>query len=121
MKQFLSSRSPGPFEEYLNRYHDRAVCVRVAMVQASKSLIAAQPSSLSTLLPCLEERIKDTSWEVRQMTVDSLCTILNSSLREIPDRVFILLAERTLDKRSEVRKFAITGLVNVLFDKETDQ
>ena len=104
----LEPRSPGPFEEYVNRYRDRAVSVRVAMVQASKTLIAAQPSSLTILLPCLEERIKDTSWEVR------LCTILNGSLRDIPNRIIILLAERTLDKRSEVRKYAITGLVNVI-------
>ena len=108
----LEPRSPGPFEEYVNRYRDRAVSVRVAMVQASKTLIAAQPSSLTILLPCLEERIKDTSW--RQMTVDALCTILNGSLRDIPNRIIILLAERTLDKRSEVRKYAITGLVNVI-------
>lgn len=48
------------------------------------------------------------------MTVDALCTILNGSLRDIPNRIIILLAERTLDKRSEVRKYAITGLVNVI-------
>lgn len=110
----MMNRSPGPFEEYLNRFRDRNTSIRVAMVKASKDLINAQPSSLNTLLPLLEERIKDTSWEVRQTSVDSLCTIINASLRDIPERIIILLAERTLDKRSEVRKYSITGLINVI-------
>lgn len=76
-------------------------------------IVSAQSSALSTLLPFLEERLKDTAWEVRRASVDTLCTIIDRSFGEVEEKTIRLLAERTLDKRQEVRKYAMTGLVNV--------
>lgn len=76
-------------------------------------IVTAQSSALSTLLPFLEERLKDTAWEVRRASVDTLCTIIDRSFGEVEEKTIRLLAERTLDKRQEVRKYAMTGLVNV--------
>ena len=64
-------------------------------------------------MPFLQERIKDTQWEVRRAAVDTLCNLLNTYFDEIPTDVIHNLAERVMDKRLEVRKFAITGLMNV--------
>ena len=61
----------------------------------------------------LEERIKDTAWEVRRASVDTLCTIIHTALDQVNETTMRSIAERTLDKRQEVRKYAMTGLINV--------
>lgn len=65
------------------------------------------------LAPFLEERSRDPSWEVRRQAVDSLCSLANTDLRHCEDSVLRAVKERALDKRGEVRKYAVTGLVNV--------
>ena len=83
------------------------------MCDTSKDLVQCQPDCLSALLPFLKDRVKDSQWEVRRSAVDTLCTLLNNSFDAIPAEVVSLLSERMMDKRNEVRKFAITGLLNV--------
>ena len=73
----------------------------------------AQNTTLPTILPFLQEHIKDSQWEVRRAVVDSLCNIINSFFDQVPDDCIRLLGERALDRRSAVRKYAITGLTNV--------
>lgn len=65
------------------------------------------------MVPLVKERLKDSQWEVRRAAVDCLCNIVNVHFDDIPVEVIYSLCERVLDKRGEVRKFAITGLVNV--------
>ena len=50
---------------------------------------------------------------MRRAAVDTLCNLLNTYFDKIPTEVIHNLAERVMDKRLEVRKFAITGLMNV--------
>ena len=83
------------------------------MCETSKDLVQYQPDCLPTLLPFLKDRIKDNQWEVRRSAVDSLCTLLNNHFDSIPAEVVCLLSERMMDKRTEVRKYATTGLINV--------
>lgn len=65
------------------------------------------------MAPLLEERSRDPAWEVRRQAVDSLCSLANGDLRGSEDSVLAAVKERALDKRGEVRKYAVTGLVNV--------
>lgn len=71
------------------------------------------PTTRPILAPLLLERSRDPAWEVRRQAVDSLCSLANSDLRHCEDSVLASVRERTLDKRAEVRKYAVTGLVNV--------
>ena len=107
-------RNEGCFGEYCTRFQDRSGEIRVLMCESAKDVIECQPSCLSTLVPLLKERLKDSQWEVRRSAVDSLCNLLNSHFESLHEDVVYPLCERVLDKRSEVRKFAITGLVNIL-------
>lgn len=65
------------------------------------------------MIPLVRDRLKDAQWEVRRSAVDCLCNLVNVYFDQISAEVIYALCERVLDKRGEVRKFAITGLVNV--------
>lgn len=66
------------------------------------------------MLPYLKERIKDSQWEVRKVIVNTFYFILANHLDEVDTDSIRCLIERTIDKRVEVRRWAISACINVL-------
>ena len=65
------------------------------------------------MLPFLKERIKDPQWEIRKVIVNTFYFILANHLDEVDLECIQCLIERTIDKRVEVRRWAISALINV--------
>lgn len=65
------------------------------------------------MLPYLKERIKDSQWEVRKVIVNTFYFILANHLDEVDTDTIRCLVERTIDKRVEVRRWAISACINV--------
>lgn len=109
----IDCRNEGCFSEFCTRFQDRSPDIRVLMCESGKELIHCHPQYLARVVELVQERLKDTQWEVRRAAVDSLCNVVNSEFDSISADTVKSLMERVLDKRGEVRKYAVTGLMNV--------
>ncbi|CAM6002851.1 unnamed protein product, partial [Sphagnum balticum] len=103
------------FSEFLKRFGDKAVEVRIAVVRCAKVCLEANPSGLeaSEILASLEDRLLDFDDKVRMTVVKALCDLVKVNLKWVPTHILRKVADRLRDKKVFVRKDTLQKLTEV--------
>ncbi|KAL2634564.1 hypothetical protein R1flu_006043 [Riccia fluitans] len=103
------------FSEFLKRFSDKAVEVRLAVVACAKACLEANPSGpeASDILAGLNDRLLDYDDKVRMSVVTSLCDLVSTSPKWVPKDMIKRVAERLRDKKVPVRKDTLQKLAQV--------
>ncbi|CAN5950854.1 unnamed protein product [Sphagnum jensenii] len=103
------------FSEFLKRFGDKAVEVRIAVVRCAKVCLEANPSGLeaSEILASLEDRLLDFDDKVRMTVVKAVCDLVNLNLKWVPTHILRKVADRLRDKKVFVRKDTLQKLTEV--------
>ncbi|KAG7980770.1 hypothetical protein I3843_05G200200 [Carya illinoinensis] len=106
------------FLEFLKRFSDKSVEVRVSALQCVKAFYLANPSgtALHEVLTALEDRLLDFDDRVRMQAVIVACDLALSNLKSVPPKLISQATERLRDKKISVRKKALHKLVEVYQD-----
>ncbi|BBN05523.1 sister chromatid cohesion protein PDS5 [Marchantia polymorpha subsp. ruderalis] len=103
------------FSEFLKRFSDKAVEVRLAVVACAKACLEANPSGpeATDILAGLDDRLLDFDDKVRMSVVESLCDLVNTNLKWVPMDMIRRVADRLRDKKVSVRKYTLQKLAQV--------
>ncbi|KAJ1456664.1 hypothetical protein M885DRAFT_517061 [Pelagophyceae sp. CCMP2097] len=110
------------YVEWLKRFRDTEPVMRARMVSLALKVIETRPQLRSDLLRHVARSFDDTAVDVRQQAVRLSCDfMLQIAPRGLDDAsggadwdcIIEKLYERTRDKRAEIRKEALTGLVQL--------
>ncbi|XP_010063388.2 sister chromatid cohesion protein PDS5 homolog A [Eucalyptus grandis] len=103
------------FVEFLNRFSDKSVEVRVTALQCVKDFCTANPTGgeLHEVLSALEGRLLDIDDRVRIQAVAAICDLAKCNFKFIPLTLISQAAERLRDKKISVRKKALQKLMEV--------
>ncbi|KAF5450729.1 hypothetical protein F2P56_031056 [Juglans regia] len=106
------------FLEFLKRFSDKSVEVRVSALQCVKAFYLANPSgtALHEVLTALEDRLLDFDDRVRMQAVIVACDLAQSNLKSVPPKLISQATERLRDKKISVRKKALHKLMEVYQD-----
>ncbi|XP_031392968.1 sister chromatid cohesion protein PDS5 homolog A-A isoform X4 [Punica granatum] len=103
------------FMEFLNRFSDKSMEVRISALQCVKGFFMANPSGseVQKILLALEARLLDLEDRVRTEAVTVICDIAISNMNAVPRELVVESTERLRDKSSSVRKKALWKLMEV--------
>eukprot|EP01018_Ginkgo_biloba_P018620 Gb_23673 [translate_table: standard] len=103
------------FAEFLKRFSDKTVEVRLAAAECAKECFLANPSGTeaSEILSGLKGRLLDFDEKVRMQVVNVICDLAKSNPRWLPSEIIKHVAERLRDKKVSVRKDTLQQLVEV--------
>ncbi|GLJ40362.1 hypothetical protein SUGI_0830400 [Cryptomeria japonica] len=103
------------FAEFLKRFSDKTVEVRLAAVECAKDCFLANPSGneASEILSGLQGRLLDFDDKVRIQVVNVICDIAKINPRYVSSEIIKNVAERLRDKKVSVRKDTLQKLVEV--------
>ncbi|KAJ7523458.1 hypothetical protein O6H91_18G050900 [Diphasiastrum complanatum] len=103
------------FSEFLKRFTDKAVEVRLAMVECSRKCLMANPMGpeASEILSALNERLLDFDDKVRMVVVKAICDLAKANFKWVPMDVMKHVADRLRDKKIFVRKDTLQNLTEV--------
>ncbi|KAM7256072.1 hypothetical protein ACFE04_011813 [Oxalis oulophora] len=106
------------FKEFLKRFSDKSVEVRLAALQSGQIYYMARPSGAESgeVLAALQGRLLDFDDKVRAQAIVVACDLVKSNLKFIPPKVVLEIAERLRDKKISVRKKAFQKLMEVYQD-----
>ncbi|KAK7321020.1 hypothetical protein VNO77_31092 [Canavalia gladiata] len=106
------------FVEFLKRFSDKSVDVRISALQCAKALYLANPHGRESqeIITSVEGRLLDIDDRVRMQAVLVACDISCSNLKHVPSKLISQVAERLRDKKISVRKRALQKLVEVYRD-----
>ncbi|KAH7279481.1 hypothetical protein KP509_37G021700 [Ceratopteris richardii] len=103
------------FLEFLKRFTDKAVEVRLAMLDCSKDCLRASPSGneAADILAGLDDRVLDSEESIRLRTVAVVCELAKQNHKWVPVSILKHIADRLRDKKVGVRKEAFNRLAEV--------
>ncbi|CAN6439255.1 unnamed protein product [Victoria cruziana] len=103
------------FVEFLKRFSDKSVEVRLSALECAKGCYMANPSGVEALeiLGALEARLLDFDEKVRVHVVNIICDLAQCHPRCIPSELVFLAAERLRDKKVSVRKNTMQRLLEL--------
>ncbi|XP_057415482.1 sister chromatid cohesion protein PDS5 homolog A-like isoform X2 [Lotus japonicus] len=103
------------FSEFLKRLSDRAVEVRMSVLEHVKNCLLLNPSRAEApqIISALCERLLDFDENVRKQVVAVICDVACHSLSAIPLETVKLVAERLRDKSLLVKKYTMERLAEV--------
>ncbi|XP_059435125.1 sister chromatid cohesion protein PDS5 homolog B isoform X2 [Corylus avellana] len=103
------------FVEFLKRFSDKSVEVRVSALQCVKAFYMANPSGSESheVLTAIEDRLLDFDDRVRTQAVIVACDLAQSNLKFVSPKLISQATERLRDKKVSVRKKALHKLVEV--------
>uniref|UniRef100_A0A1D1YLJ6 Sister chromatid cohesion protein PDS5 A n=1 Tax=Anthurium amnicola TaxID=1678845 RepID=A0A1D1YLJ6_9ARAE len=103
------------FVEFLKRFSDKSVEVRVSAVECAKSCYLANSSGTEALeiLTALEGRLLDFDDKVRIQAVTVVCDLANFNMGFFPSEIILQAADRLRDKKVSVRKRAMLKLLEL--------
>nr|XP_023895228.1 sister chromatid cohesion protein PDS5 homolog A isoform X3 [Quercus suber] len=106
------------FLEFLKRFSDKSVEVRVSALQCVKAFYMANPSGAESheVITALEDRLLDFDDKVRTQAVIVACDLAQSNLKLVPPKLISQTSERLRDKKIIVRKKAFHKLIEVYRD-----
>ncbi|XP_030933150.1 sister chromatid cohesion protein PDS5 homolog A isoform X6 [Quercus lobata] len=106
------------FLEFLKRFSDKSVEVRVSALQCVKAFYMASPSGTESheVITALEDRLLDFDDKVRTQAVIVACDLAQSNLKFVPPKLISQTSERLRDKKIIVRKKAFHKLIEVYRD-----
>ncbi|EPS67178.1 hypothetical protein M569_07597, partial [Genlisea aurea] len=103
------------FLEFLKRLSDRAVEVRMVVLEHAKTYLLVNPSrpEANTIISALSERFLDYDENVRKQVVSVVCDVACHDLALIPVETIKLLSERLRDKSLTVKKYTLEKLAAI--------
>lgn len=102
------------FAEFLKRFTDKAVEVRLSVVECAKQCLLANPVGESEeILAALSDRLQDYDNEVRKQVVIAICDFAKSQPDSIPMDIMKRVAERLRDTQILVRWETLQRLTEV--------
>ncbi|XP_031473421.1 sister chromatid cohesion protein PDS5 homolog B isoform X2 [Nymphaea colorata] len=103
------------FVEFLKRFSDKSVEVRLSALECAKGCYMANPSGVEALdiLGALEARLLDFDEKVRVQVVNIICDLAQCHPRCIPSELVLRAAERLRDKKVSVRKNTMQRLLEL--------
>ncbi|KAF9608421.1 hypothetical protein IFM89_009787 [Coptis chinensis] len=106
------------FVEFLKRFSDKSVEVRISALQCAKACYTAVPSGSETLeiLAALEGRLLDFDDKVRTQAVVTVCDLAKSNLKCIPSEIILRAMERLRQEGVSVRKNTMQKLLELYRD-----
>ncbi|KAK9993628.1 hypothetical protein SO802_023331 [Lithocarpus litseifolius] len=117
-KQHVAQHYRDLFLEFLKRFSDKSVEVRVSALQCVKAFYMASPSGTESheVITALEDRLLDFDDKVRTQAVIVACDLAQSNLKFVPPKLISQTSERLRDKKIIVRKKAFHKLIEVYRD-----
>ncbi|KAF7829837.1 sister chromatid cohesion protein PDS5-like protein A isoform X1 [Senna tora] len=109
------------FVEFLKRFSDKSVDVRISALQCAKAIYVANPSGKESheIITAVEDRLLDFEDRVRMQAVLVVCDLSRSNLEVVPSKLISQATERLRDKKAcpiSVRKTALQKLIEVYQD-----
>ncbi|RYQ91013.1 hypothetical protein Ahy_B09g096900 isoform C [Arachis hypogaea] len=113
------------FVEFLERFSDKSVDVRISALQCSKAIYVAKPYGTESdeIISAVEDRLLDFDDRVRMQAVLVACDISRSNLKLVPSKLISQATERLRDKKAcaiSVRKRALKKMIEVYQDYCTE-
>ncbi|KAL1294310.1 hypothetical protein AAHE18_19G133200 [Arachis hypogaea] len=110
------------FVEFLERFSDKSVDVRISALQCSKAIYVAKPYGTESdeIISAVEDRLLDFDDRVRMQAVLVACDISRSNLKLVPSKLISQATERLRDKKISVRKRALKKMIEVYQDYCTE-
>lgn len=101
--------------EFLKRFTDNSVEVRLAAVKYAKECILSNPfrPESSGIIAALSDRLLDSDEAVRKQVIETICDVVNDALKSIPIKVIRQVADCLHDKMVSVQKYTLERLVEV--------
>ncbi|KAM3683139.1 hypothetical protein ACB098_12G123600 [Castanea mollissima] len=117
-KQHVAQHYRDLFLEFLKRFSDKSVEVRLSALQCVKAFYMANPSGTESheVISALEDRLLDFDDKVRTQAVIVACDLAQSNLKFVPPKLISQTSERLRDKKIIVRKKAFHKLIEVYRD-----
>jgi sister-chromatid-cohesion protein PDS5 len=86
--------------EFLKRFTDNSVEVRLAAVKYAKECILSNPfrPESSGIIAALSDRLLDSDEAVRKQVIETICDVVNDALKSIPIKVIRQVADCLHDK-----------------------
>ncbi|XP_024357694.1 sister chromatid cohesion protein PDS5 homolog A isoform X2 [Physcomitrium patens] len=106
---------PHVFAEFLKRFSDKVVEVRVAVVNCAKVCIEANPTSeqANEIMAALQDRLLDYDEKVRVAVVKAIYDQAKTDFKSVPTDVLRKVSERLRDKKVVVRKATLVKLMEL--------
>ncbi|XP_078181537.1 ARM repeat superfamily protein [Carex rostrata] len=111
----LGKDYPMIFVEFLERFSDESMQVRIAAVECVRSCIFSDPSGgeESIVLNAIEGRLLDAEDKVRIQAVSTVCELAKLSIQSFPSEVVLRATERLRDRKISVRKNVLHSLLDL--------
>ncbi|XP_054798442.1 sister chromatid cohesion protein PDS5 homolog B isoform X2 [Prosopis cineraria] len=106
------------FVEFLKRFSDKSVDVRISALHCAKAIYVANPSGreFHEIISAVEDRLLDFDDRVRMQAILVACDLSKSNLQLVPSKLISQVTERIRDKKISVRKMALQKLMEVYQD-----
>lgn len=103
------------FSEFLKRLTDRAVEVRMSVLEHVKNFLLSNPSRAesSQIIDALCDRLLDYDENVRKQVVTVICDVASNSPNSVPVDAIKLVADRLRDKSPLVKKYTMEKLADI--------
>eukprot|EP00256_Glycine_max_P042836 XP_006593598.1 sister chromatid cohesion protein PDS5 homolog B-A isoform X6 [Glycine max] len=107
------------FVEFLKRFSDKSVDVRISALQCAKAFYLANPydgTESREIMTSVGDRLLDSDDQVRKQAVLVACDIFSSNLKLVSSKLLSQATERLRDIKITVRKSALQKLIKVYRD-----
>ncbi|KAJ6814311.1 sister chromatid cohesion protein PDS5-like protein A [Iris pallida] len=103
------------FSEFLKRLTDRAVEVRVSVIEHLKNYLLSNPThpEVPLIIKALSDRLLDYDENVRKQVVAAIYDVACDSVKVIPVETARLVAERLRDKSQSVKRYTMKRLADL--------
>lgn len=103
------------FLEFLKRFTDKDVEVRLSVVEHAKECLLSNPfrHEAADIISALNDRLLDYDENVRKQVVAAICDVASYALKSIPMETIKCVAERLRDKMVSVRKYTLERLADI--------
>ncbi|KAI4311859.1 hypothetical protein MLD38_036722 [Melastoma candidum] len=103
------------FSEFLTRLTDRAVEIRMSVLDHVKSCLLADPSrsEASQIISALCDRLLDYDENVRKRVVEVICDVASTCPNVIPAETVKVVADRLRDRSPLVKTFTMEKLADI--------
>ncbi|XP_012567744.1 sister chromatid cohesion protein PDS5 homolog B isoform X3 [Cicer arietinum] len=117
-KHHVAQKYHDLFVEFLKRFSDKSVDVRISALQCAKAFYVANPYGREShdIISSVEGRLLDFDDRVRMQAVVVACDICSSNLMLVPLKLMSEATERLRDKKIPVRKRALQKLMELYRD-----
>jgi len=103
------------FLEFLKRFTDKDVEVRLSIVEHAKECLLSNPfrHEAADIISALNDRLLDYDENVRKQVVAAICDVASYALKSIPMETIKRVADRLRDKMVSVRKYTLERLADI--------